>query len=271
LFDEKLILIRLDGLGESLLHPDICEFVRIANRKRVSTMISTNFSISRNDIDICEELVCSGLDHLIVSIDGHTQEVYEKYRIGGDLKLVIDNVKRLVSIRNESKLRYPFVEIQFIGFEHSREFADEMKKVMQITGADRLTLKMMNKNVLEERSASDFIGHPCFFTYNTMTVGSDMRQLMCPNGFIDKCTLPDIGNIKDQSEINNNIEQIKVREFLAGRRDLSNLPVELGPADSREIPWGEPRKVRQCRCLSCAGPGMVADRNRSWFDNYVCT
>jgi hypothetical protein len=48
-----------------------------------------------------EGIVMSGLDLAILSIDGTTQDIYEKYRRKGDLGLVFENVKKLVAAKKK--------------------------------------------------------------------------------------------------------------------------------------------------------------------------
>ncbi len=43
-----------------------------------------------------EQMVKSGLEHLIVAIDGSTQESYSRYRVGGRLDKVIENLRILI-------------------------------------------------------------------------------------------------------------------------------------------------------------------------------
>ena len=46
----------------------------------------------------------SGLDRMIISIDGTTQATYETYRIGGNLEKVIEGAKNVVKWKKELKL-----------------------------------------------------------------------------------------------------------------------------------------------------------------------
>ncbi|MFM7429463.1 MAG: radical SAM protein, partial [Flammeovirgaceae bacterium] len=72
--------------GEPYLHPQFLDLVAYASRKRIYTATSTNahYLNDRN----AKATVKSGLDRLIISIDGTTQETYESYRIGGSLEKV---------------------------------------------------------------------------------------------------------------------------------------------------------------------------------------
>jgi hypothetical protein len=51
---------------------------------------------------------------LIISIDGTTQEVYEQYRVGGNLNKVIEGAKNIVKWKKEMKSKTPFIVFQFL-------------------------------------------------------------------------------------------------------------------------------------------------------------
>ena len=72
--------------GEPFLNPDILPMVRYARKNRIGTTISSNLNLVNRGEEFLEEVVESGLDHLTVSIDGTTQDVYEAYRKGGRLE-----------------------------------------------------------------------------------------------------------------------------------------------------------------------------------------
>jgi MoaA/NifB/PqqE/SkfB family radical SAM enzyme len=79
--------------SESLLNKHLGNYIGEANRLRIKTAISSHMSIPKLDV---EAIVASGLDVLQVAVDGATQPVYERYRRGGDIALVFDNIRRLV-------------------------------------------------------------------------------------------------------------------------------------------------------------------------------
>jgi MoaA/NifB/PqqE/SkfB family radical SAM enzyme len=59
-------------------------------------------------------LISSGVDIIIVSIDAHTQAVYDRIRIGGDFSRVVKNVEFLLKHKKEKSLDKPTVVTQFI-------------------------------------------------------------------------------------------------------------------------------------------------------------
>jgi sulfatase maturation enzyme AslB (radical SAM superfamily) len=112
-----LVKVNLYDEGEPLLNPDIFEMIRHLSDNDVSTCISSNFSMPLSD-EYLAKLIDSGLEHLIVPLDGASPETYNRYRVGGDFHLVVDNVHRLttmISSRTNSRLK---VEVQFIDFDN---------------------------------------------------------------------------------------------------------------------------------------------------------
>ena len=61
--------------GEPFLNPQFLDLIKEAKRNNIYTATSTNAHFI--DLDKAEEIVNSGLDRLIISIDGLTQKTYE--------------------------------------------------------------------------------------------------------------------------------------------------------------------------------------------------
>ena len=77
--------------GEPFLHPNLLEMVKAASKKKIYTATSTNAHFLTDEA--ARKTVESGLDRLIISIDGTTQETYQAYRIGGKLDKVIEGAR----------------------------------------------------------------------------------------------------------------------------------------------------------------------------------
>lgn len=131
--------VQLFFQGEPLINKNIDEMVKIARQSRVATIISTNGMLL--NADLSERLIKAGLDRLIVSIDGTTQEVYEKYRKGGNLDQVLVNVKTLVELKKRLKSRFPIIECQMVVFKHNQHQVNEFKQLSKTIGADLSTIK----------------------------------------------------------------------------------------------------------------------------------
>lgn len=102
--------------GEPLLNLDTPKLIRMAKTYLLGTALSTSLSVHRFDADAYVE---SGLDFMILSIDGATQPVYERFRRNGDLDLVFGNIRKLVDAKRRLGKRTPALSWNFLAFEHN--------------------------------------------------------------------------------------------------------------------------------------------------------
>lgn len=139
--------------GEPYLHPQFLDLVSYASRKRIYTSTSTNAHYL-NDKN-AEASVRSGLDRLIISIDGTTQETYESYRIGGSLEKVIEGTKNIVRWKRELKSTTPHVIFQFLVVKPNEHQIDEVKKLGKELGVDEVAFK--TAQIYDYQKGSDLI------------------------------------------------------------------------------------------------------------------
>ena len=78
---------------------------------------------------------------MIISIDGTTQEVYERYRKGGNLDLVLSGIKNLIKYKKENKSKAPLIILQFLVLRHNENQIEEMKKLAKELQVDKLVFK----------------------------------------------------------------------------------------------------------------------------------
>lgn len=125
--------------GEPFLNKNIFKMIKYADKKGVYTVTSTNghFLTKDNSLKIIE----SGLDKLIISLDGTTQNIYSQYRVNGDLSQVIEGIKNLVKIKEEQNSKKPFVELQFLVLKTNEYQIDEIKKLAKKLNVEKLSLK----------------------------------------------------------------------------------------------------------------------------------
>ena len=139
--------------GEPLLHPNFSDFVALAKRKKIIVATSTNAHFLNEDT--AHDIINSGLDRLIISLDGTDADTYVKYRRGGDFDEVIKNIKTMVRIRKERKVHRPFLELQFLVLKHNEHQIDEIKQLGKELGMDEVVLK--TAQVYEFEEGNDFI------------------------------------------------------------------------------------------------------------------
>jgi MoaA/NifB/PqqE/SkfB family radical SAM enzyme len=102
--------------GEPLLNLHTPKLIRMAKSYLMGTALSTSLSVKRLDADA---YVTSGLDFMVLSIDGATQPTYQRFRRNGNLELVFDNVRKLVETRRRLRKRTPVLSWNFLAFEHN--------------------------------------------------------------------------------------------------------------------------------------------------------
>jgi len=125
--------------GEPYLHPKFLELVNYASKKGIYTATSTNAHYL-TDIT-AKQTIESGLDRMIISIDGTTQEVYEQYRVGGNLNKVIEGTKKIVHWKKELKSKTPHIIFQFLVVKPNEHQLEDVKLMAKELGVDEVAFK----------------------------------------------------------------------------------------------------------------------------------
>lgn len=125
--------------GEPYLNPKFLEMVKYASSKNIYTATSTNAHYL--DDKNAKATVESGLDRLVISIDGTTQESYQSYRIGGDLNKVMEGTKNILKWKKELRSKTPHVIFQFVVFRQNEHEVEAIKKLGKDLGVDEVKIK----------------------------------------------------------------------------------------------------------------------------------
>jgi radical SAM protein with 4Fe4S-binding SPASM domain len=128
--------------GEPLLQPQLLEFIRRAKQRRICVTISTNGHFFA-DRGFVAELIATGIDSILVSLDGADAATYAQYRQGGDFQRVVRGVQNLIAIRNQMASPGPVVMIQCLIMRQNEHQVRQMQRLVRELGADRLLLKTL--------------------------------------------------------------------------------------------------------------------------------
>ena len=210
-----LIHIDLVNWGEPLLNDNIFEMIKYAKQYHVDIKIDTN--MNHLDEGGIEKLILSGLDKIVVSIDGLSQETYGRYRISGDFSLAMHNLKLLVKKRKELKSAKPYITWQFLVFRHNEQEVEEALNLGKRIGVDHVGIskafigekdwiplnpeysnyhaEKINEKDMTYNYFKSASGSPCNWLWEAITVN--------PNGSVSPCCSveeekDDFGNIFDQ-------------------------------------------------------------------------
>jgi radical SAM protein with 4Fe4S-binding SPASM domain len=225
--------------GEPFLNKNIFDLIKYASQKNIYTATSTNGHFFTNDNIL--EIIKSGLDTLIISLDGTNQQTYEKYRIGGNFDTVVEGIKNLLKTRDLLKTNKPFIELQFLVLKSNEHQIEEIKKIAKNLGVDTLSIK--TAQVYNFENDKDFIPiqhqkfsrykkvgdkwilkkklkNRCWRLWNSVVITWDGLVLPC---CFDKDAKYAFGNIKNadlKKIIKNNKFKIFAKKLLTSRKEI---------------------------------------------------
>ena len=226
--------------GEPYLNPDFLDMVKYASSKGIYTATSTNAHYL-NDVN-AKRTVLSGLDRLIISIDGTTQDVYQQYRIGGKLEKVIEGAKNIVKWKKALGSKKPYVFFQFLVVKPNEHQIEDIKKLALEVGVDDVRFKTAqiyeyetdpnkliptidkfsryNKNEDGSYTAKNKLANRCWKMQHSNVITWDGLVVPC---CFDKDAMHQLGNLKTKSfkEIwhNENYKQFR-QQLMKSRRNI---------------------------------------------------
>lgn len=237
----SVIHLRLWNWGEPLLNKDLPKMIRYAKSKRMFVNTSTNSYFL--DEKVMKELIESGLDQLIVSLDGASEKTYNKYRKNGDFKKVVRSLKKAAELKEEIGTKYPEIKLQFIVMNHNEHEIEEIVKLAKEVRADTLFLKTVGvmdpnlkgiekylpknkkfrRQMLKENSGLvPLSGKVCNLLWEEVTINADGSVIPC---CMDAHGKYPFGNIKKQklSEIWNSSKIVDFRKQVLRKKDSIDI------------------------------------------------
>jgi len=192
----------LHNWGESLLNKQVFSMIAYAQSRNVGTNLSSNLSDTTSD-DI-DRLLDSGLEYLIVSLDGTSAPTYSKYRVPGKFDRVMENMHELIRRRQARRQKTPRVEWQFIVMKQNEHEVGQAEELARKIGVDLLRFIPVGMPydtadrhavaaewypvTVEGRAHSPDIEQqfgqarkpsPCFYLYRTMVINADGGVAPC--------------------------------------------------------------------------------------------
>lgn len=125
--------------GEPFLHPQFLDLIREAKLAKMYTATSTNAHFIDNAKAL--EIIDSGLDRLIISVDGITQATYEQYRVNGSLSKVLEASAFLVQAKKERRSATPFLIFQFLAVKPNEAEIPAVFTLAKEIGIDEVRIK----------------------------------------------------------------------------------------------------------------------------------
>jgi radical SAM protein with 4Fe4S-binding SPASM domain len=141
--------INLYFQGEPMLHPGFFSFIERSGKSKVTVSTNGHFLSEENSY----RLVRSGIDKLIISLDGMDSKTYSRYRVNGDLEKVFWGIRNMSreTAKGRSSLK---LEIQFLVNRYNESQIDSARKFAREMHA---TLKLKSMQVINLREIEDWI------------------------------------------------------------------------------------------------------------------
>lgn len=157
--------VRVVGNGEPTLHPSFSEFIQELSSATCDLELTSNWQ--RVSEPLARSVVEAKLSRLHISIDGASQASYEKHRLGGSWKALLENLALLRRVRQDYSPR-PFVNIRVM-MRPSDHGHEEPFKAFWAGYGDEVTTQFV----------TDWAG-----------TDTDVFALDCGVGVYPHCTLP---------------------------------------------------------------------------------
>lgn len=112
--------VDFSGQGEPLLNPSIREILKYCFNKNINCSFYGGTNLNIMDDFLLEDLVRYTVKHLTIALDGVSQGIYSEYRRNGNLKLVLNNIKKINAYKKKYNSPFPELRWQFILFNHNK-------------------------------------------------------------------------------------------------------------------------------------------------------
>jgi len=196
----KLYSIKLSWRGEPLLHKNLIDMIKYAKDSGIHEIIINTNGLLLN-INKIKELVDSGIDSILISIDGADKKTYEEIRKGGNFDVLDGNIKNLIRIRNKKGVKLPKVKLHAIRMQENNNSIDLLYDkyadiVDDIHISDEIPLFNIERSKNYKKETKKIIRKPCDQLWQRLAISWNGDVAMCCNDWIPKIVL---GNVKTES------------------------------------------------------------------------
>ncbi len=139
---DYLNIIWLWGWGEPFLNKNIYSMICKAREKNIVVISSTNGNVDWDKRE-AEELVWSGLSQLIFAVDGLDQGTHSKYRIGGNLQKILENILTLTEAKKRMASSLPLINMRMLVMAHNEHQTDDFLNLGKSLGVDIVSYKSL--------------------------------------------------------------------------------------------------------------------------------
>ncbi len=130
--------VALYNWGEPLLHKKLFGYIRLLKKAKFKVYFSTNLNFFNDEI--CKEMIRSGVDEIIISLHGCSQNALNQYQVGSNFERVISNVKTIIEYRKSIGVNHPKLQWRFIVNRFNENETQKAYKMSKKIGFDSFVL-----------------------------------------------------------------------------------------------------------------------------------
>lgn len=241
--------VSLQGLGEPLLNRELPEIIRYAKNQGKAVSFFTNSTLLTKERAsmLCE----TGLNHLVMSLDGGTKETFENIRKGASFESVVENIHGMSAVKATLGSNSPTLQIMVVGMKENISEIPLIIDIAHSAGVPSVTVKNLYEGegiagepltkedirYLEETCAKYAVergitfSHPRDAAMDNQTIERTCRWLwdatyVTANGFVTPCCFSYEGDFKNlldtpfESIWNGDFHTTFRRELLEGLPDI---------------------------------------------------
>jgi len=209
--------IQLYWMGEPFLNKKLIHMIKFAKKLTSAKLIVSTNGLMLNE-KLIEEVVNSGLDELIISVDATRENTYQKIRVGGNLKILESNIIKVLEYKKKmnSKIK---INLQFIKMHLNNDEISEFKKKWEkydceisysclYSWSNQMPMLNSMSNYLSPVSNTE--RRPCLDLWNKMCIRFDGLVSLCCFDYNNTVCLGDLA-VESVEEIWNNEKITKIR------------------------------------------------------------
>lgn len=225
-FEGEGIRFFLHNIGEPLLDPSFFEKVKYIKENLLRSTVTFNSNAMLLDENKSRQLLNSGADKVIFSVDGASQETYERIREGLKYDRVKNNLDRFFELKKNSLSKIK-VTLQMVVCEDNKSEIEKYKN--QWSGkSDAVVFKPAHNFLdagksIKTKKLSKKQLHFCCYPFDMMTIYWNGVVGLCCWDYDNFCSF---GNIENEKiiDVYNNASFERIREAMHERNAETITP-----------------------------------------------
>lgn len=195
----RMTRLQMNNIGEPFLDRLLLKKIHYAKEQRIDFVFCFSNG-SQLDERTAEELIDSGLDQMIISLDGTNKASYEKVRKNLVFDDVLNNIRNLAKLKAEKGAKNPRVELHMTvssaNKKEERHFAKKIGKIADTVSVAHAhdwagQLKPDSNGVQEKKMVQEA---PCANLWSELTILWDGRVALCCLDYEGKILLGDVND-----------------------------------------------------------------------------